>query len=131
MLVLPWKDLVLGILIQVRHLKRWPLFDINVYSGFLEKLSEGVVAVLAEADKALDAGVDQHLGAQNTGRMRAVDGSAFKTDTVQAGLDNDVLLGMNGAAYLVARPGRNVKLVPETAKLKTVLQPGGGAVVPG
>jgi hypothetical protein len=44
-----------------------------------------------------------------------VDGAAFKIDAVQRRLDNDVLLGVNGAADFMPFAGRYVALVAQAA----------------
>ena len=85
--------------------------------------------IAAKADIALDAGIYQHLGAEDTGRMGAINGAPLQADTMKTGLNNYILLGMNGAAYLMPLPRWYVKFISQTAKLKAVLKTRRGAIV--
>jgi len=48
-------------------------------------------------DQSDDSGIDQHLGAVDTGQMRDVTGGALRRDTMQGSLDDGICLGMDGA----------------------------------
>ena len=85
------------------------VFELDI--GFGEKLAAVIVEIAARIDHALDACVDEHLGAGQTGLVGNVGGCAFAADTVQRRLDDGILLGVEGShamtirdqmAYLVA-----------------------------
>ena len=66
-------------------------------AGLPQEAAAVVVGVMAGIDYALDAGVDDHFGAGEAGLVGDVDHAAVGADTVEGGLDNGVLLGMEGA----------------------------------
>jgi len=98
-------------------------------SGFREQIAESLFGIRSIGYESGDARVNEHLGTQDTWRVSAVYGGALDADTMQRCLHYDVLLGMDGTAYLVAGPRRNTKFVTKTAELQTVLHPGRCAVV--
>ena len=61
--------------------------------------------------------------------MRAVNGTPLKADTVQAGLYNYVLLGVDAPADFMPCSRRYIQLIPETTKIQAVLGAGRGAIV--
>jgi len=110
---------------------RWHRDIIHRYPRLSEEIPEGIISVFAKAHKAFDPGVDQHLGAEDAGSMGAVDGATFNADTVERGLNDAILLGMDGAANLVTGAGRNTQRVSEAAQFETVFQSGGSSIVTG
>ncbi len=100
-------------------------------SRFLEEVDKRAVVVFAETDETLDFGIRQHLGAQDAGSMRAVNGAALDADAVQGCLYDGILLGMDSAADFVPFPRGYIQLVPETPQFETILAAGGSAVVSG
>ena len=79
----------------------------------------------------LDAGIDDHLGANAARQVGAVEGGAADADPMIGRLNDGVLLGVDPAAQLVALAGRDVELRPQTAGLGAVGHPGGRSVVAG
>jgi len=63
--------------------------------------------------------------------MRAVNGTALQADAVQAGLDNDILLGVDAPADFMSCPGGYPQLVPQATNLQAVLGAGRSAIVAG
>ena len=61
--------------------------------------------------------------------MRAVNRAPLKADTMQAGLYDDVLLGVNTPADFVPFPRWYIQLITEAANLKAVPGAGGSAII--
>ena len=61
----------------------------------------------------------------------AVERRALDGDAVDGRLDDGVLLGVDGAAELVALAGGDAQLIAQTADVETVSHAARGAVVPG
>ena len=116
-------------LVQESYFGRGSWLHINLYAGVSEKVGKGIIAVLAEADKALYFGVHQHLGTQAARGVSGINGAPLKTDAVEGGLYDDVLLSVNTPAYFVPFSGGDIHLIPQTAKLKAVLKPGRSAII--
>ena len=57
--------------------------------------------------------------------MRAVQGRALDGDAVDGRLDDGVLLGVDGAAELVALAGRDAELLAQAADVQAVSRPAG------
>ncbi len=53
--------------------------------------------------------------------MGTVNGTPLKIDTVETGLDDDILLGMNAPAYFLPVPRRYIQFIPKATKLEAVL----------
>jgi hypothetical protein len=63
--------------------------------------------------------------------MGGINGATLKTDAVEGGLYDYILLSMNASAYLMPGSRGYAELIPETAKLKAVLKAGRGTIVTG
>ncbi len=63
--------------------------------------------------------------------MGGINGAAFKANAVEGGLYDYILLSMNASAYLMPCPRGYTELIPETTKLKAVLEAGRSAVITG
>jgi len=61
--------------------------------------------------------------------MGGINSAALKADAVEGSLYDYILLSMNTAAYLMPGSRGYAELIPETAKLKAVLEAGSGAVI--
>ena len=61
--------------------------------------------------------------------MCAVNGTAFKADAVQCGLDDDVLFRVNRPADFSPCTGRDILLIAQAAQFQTVFQAGRRTVV--
>jgi hypothetical protein len=117
--------------IQILYLGRWAFLDLKLYVSFTEQLHERIVIILAKADKALDTGIDQHLGTEYAGGMGTVNCAPFKTHTMESRLDDYVLLGVDAATYLVTLTRGYFHLVSKATQFEAVLKPGRRAVVAG
>lgn len=105
--------------------------DIGGDPGLGKELDKGIVGVFAEADEPFDTGIDQHLGAENAGRMGAVEDRPFEAYPVERCLDDAVLLGVDGPADFMTGAGGDVVGVPQAAEFQTVFKTGSGTVVSG
>ena len=63
--------------------------------------------------------------------MRTINGTPLKANTVKAGLNNDILLGVNAATGLMPLPGGYAEFISKAAKLKTILHTGGSTIITG
>jgi hypothetical protein len=71
------------------------------YLGFLPHLAGQIVGVPPFVHDPDNTGVDDHLGADDTGEVGAVEGGAFDGNSIIGGLDNGVLLGVQPPTELV------------------------------
>jgi len=63
--------------------------------------------------------------------MSGIYSTALEADAVEGGLNDNILLGVDSPADFMPLPGWYLKLIPETAQLKAVLETSRGAVVTG
>ena len=96
-------------------------FKLEVYTRFFKKTNKGFVIIVSRTDKAAYPGVDKHFCTEDTGRMGAIDRASFETYTMQSGLYDNVLLGMNSAAYFLSLPRRDTLLIPQTTQFKAII----------
>jgi len=78
-----------------------------------------------------DPGINQHLSADGTGQVRAVQDGAFHADTIQGGLNNGILFSMKAAAQFMPFSRRNSLFLPNTTNIQAMPDIGGRAVVAG
>lgn len=91
-----------------------------------------VVGVGLLVDDFADAGVDDHLGADDAGLVCAVESGAVYADAELGGLDDGVLLCVDGEAQLVPGAGGDAQISAHAfAFLFAAFDAGGGAVVAG
>ena len=105
------------------------LLHIKINTGVLEQSDKCIVVIHTETDEPLYPGVDQHLGTEHAGGMGAVNGAAFKADTMQSRLYDHILLGVNSPANFVPFPGGDTQLIPQAAQFQAILLPGRSAVI--
>ena len=105
--------------------------QVKFYPGFTKQIREGVVSIVAKGYKSLYFGIDQHLGAEYTWSMGAVDGRTLQAYAMQRGLDDNVLLGMNAPAFFLSGPRFYAQFVSEAAEFKTIFKSSGSSVVAG
>src|SRR5512135_1048577 len=75
---------------------------------FHQHLTRKLVSIPALIENLANAGIDQHLGADGTGQVRAVKGRPLDTDSMEGRLDDGVLLGVQAPAELVTLSRRNL-----------------------
>jgi len=81
---------------------------LNCYTGFIEKSNGIGVRIGVDINDVFYAGIDNHFCTQDAGLVGAVKGGAGRLDTVDGGLDDRILLGVNGAAFFVHRSGGDI-----------------------
>lgn len=107
-------------LVQKLDRSRRPRPYLHLDADLFEQVNESVVGVLPERNETLHPGVGQHLGAQDAGGVGAVDGGALKVDAVLCRLDDDVLLGVDRPADLVAGARGDAVLVTQAAQFQAI-----------
>jgi hypothetical protein len=70
------------LLIQKRYLAGGAGLHFEFDAGFFEKAHKLIIGVLPKGHETGYPGIDQHLGAKHTGRMRTIDCSVFQTNAV-------------------------------------------------
>lgn len=71
-------------------------------------------------DDALNPGIDEDLGADNTGLMRAVQRRAFGGHAVYSRLDDGILFGVDTAAKFVVLTAGDMELLPKASHFLTM-----------
>ena len=71
-------------------------------------------------DDALNPGIDEDLGADNTGLMRAVQRPAFGGHAVYSRLDDGILFGVDTAAKFVVLTAGDMELLPKASHFLTM-----------
>ena len=69
---------------------------------------------------ALNPGIDEDLGADNTGLMRAVQRRAFGGHAVYSRLDDGILFGVDAAAKFVVLTAGDMELLPKASHFLTM-----------
>ena len=87
---------------------------------FRDHLSCKTVRIALFVDNPLYPGINDHLGADDTGHCRAVKGRSVDVRAVLCRLDNGILFCMQPAAELMPLPGGDTKFFPQTADIETV-----------
>src|SRR5512140_1800446 len=85
----------------------------DLEARFSEHFLGKLVGVAVFKDEVLDACVDDHLGADAAGLVRAVEGGAVDVRPVLGRLDDRVLLGVEPAADLMPLARGDAELFPE------------------
>ena len=75
--------------------------------------------------------IDQHLRADGAGEIGTVEGGATDTETVQGGLDDRILFGMQATAEFMPFAGGDTLLLAQTANFKAMTDLGRSAIVAG
>jgi hypothetical protein len=104
---------------------------LNCHAGFIKKGNGIGVRIGIDIDDMFYAGVDNHFCAQNARLVGAVEGGAGGLDAVNGGLDDRVLLGMDGAAFFVHCAGGNVLGNAHAANIQAMGKASRSAVVTG
>jgi len=94
----------------------------DLESGLLKSLDGQLVGIAAGVDDPAQAGIDDHLGADEAGLMRGVEVRPLDADAVQSSLNYRVLLGVQPATQLVPLPGGNGETAAQTANLAAMGQ---------
>jgi hypothetical protein len=97
--------------------------------GLRQHLFRETVAVIAPDHDPDDAGVDDHLRADDAGVVRAVEDRPFYADPVQRRLNDRVLFGVESPAELVALAGGDMVLFAEAPDFQAMAESRGGAVI--
>lgn len=71
-------------------------------------------------DDALNPGIDEDLGADNTGLMRAVQRRAFGGHAIYSRLDDGILFGVDTAAKFVVLTAGDMELLPKASHFLTM-----------
>ena len=80
-------------------------------------------------DDALDPGVDEDLGADYAGLMRAVQRRAFGGYAIYSSLDDGILFGMYTSAKFVVLTAGDMELLPKASHFFTMGNPLGRPIV--
>jgi len=92
-------------------------------------LSGQVIAIAFVIDDSFDARIDQHLRADDTGVVGAVECGASDRDSMIGGLNDGVLFSVKTTAEFMSFTRGDGLLFAKTTDLKAVLQSSRGAIV--
>jgi len=100
-------------------------------AGFTDHFTSQFIGITLGIDDGGDAGIDQHLGADDTGHIGAVQCRTIDVDAVPGGLDDGILLGMQTATEFMAFAGRNIKPFPQTTGVVAMADTGRHSIITG
>jgi len=103
----------------------------HFYGGFSCHFPRQFIGITFSIYNPVDAGIDDHLGADYTGHCGAIEGGAIDIDAVTGGLDNGILLGVQAAAEFVALSRGDIETFPQAAAGIAVRDAGRYPVVSG
>jgi len=92
--------------------------DLNLH--FLDYLPGEVVGIALNIDHPFDSRIDDHLGAQDTGKVRGVKSGPFDAHPEGRRLDDGILLPVDAPTELVTLPLRNFEPLPQATHLLAV-----------
>src|SRR5690606_35773432 len=101
------------------------------YLGFLKQLQSKIVGIALFVNHPFYPAVNDKFGAYDAWLVRAIHSSLVYRYSKPCRLDNGVLLGVNGIAYLVPCAARDIALLAQAiAPLGARLNPAARAVIP-
>ena len=89
------------------------------------------IGVTFLVDDLLNARIDDHLGADDAGMVRAVKSRTTNRNAVVSCLDDGILFRMQAPAQFVAFPRGDAKLLAQAACIEAMFQSRGSPIVPG
>jgi len=99
--------------------------------GLFKHSSGQVISIAFFVNDPFDAGIDNHLRADDTGVVGAVERGSSDCHSVISGLNDGVLLSVEATAEFMSFPRGDGLLFAKATDLEAVLQSGRGAIVTG
>ena len=75
--------------------------NFNFHFGFFQHLCRQGIGIAFQIVDSFNTGIDEHLGADDTGEIGTIQNGATNTDAMICSLNNSVLFGMKAAAKLM------------------------------
>jgi hypothetical protein len=110
-------------------LRRLTIKFCNINSGLIEHRHGEFVRVAFLIDDSVNSSIDDHLGADDAGVVRTIEGRPTDPNAMIGGLNDGILFRMEATAEFMAFSRGDFQLLTEAADVQTMIHPGRSSVI--